>query len=286
MGTQTEKAEAFRALHHQPRALVLPNAWDVPSARVFEDAGFPAVATSSAGLMVSLGYRDGEEMPRRELAAAVGRIAQRLSIPLSADIVAGYGRSSRAVAATVRAMLAAGAVGINLEDHDHRDPSGHGLFSLRSQVRKIEAIRNVATETGIPLVINARTDALRLAPGDPPQRLQEAIRRAVAFRDAGADCVYPMGLVEAETIETFVHALNCPVNVMVRPGLPPLAELERLGVRRVSFGPAASYATMGLLQRISQEVLTQGTFHSLVEGAITHEELNQLAVSKEITRPS
>jgi 2-methylisocitrate lyase-like PEP mutase family enzyme len=281
MATQSEKAEAFRALHQQARPFVLPNAWDVPSARVFEDAGFSAVATSSAGMMVSLGYQDGEEMPRRELAAAVGRIAHRLSVPLSADIVSGYGRGSRAVAATVRAILAAGAIGINLEDHDHRNPSGHGLFSIRSQVRKIEAIRNVAAETGIPLVINARTDAFRLGSGEPPQRLKEAIRRATAFRDAGADCVYPMGLVEAEGIATFVDALKCPVNVMVRPGLPPLAELERLGVRRVSFGPAASYATMGLLKRISQEVLTQGTFHSLVEGAITYDELDRLAVPRE-----
>jgi 2-methylisocitrate lyase-like PEP mutase family enzyme len=283
MATQAEKAQAFRALHQQSRALVLPNAWDVPSARVFEDAGFPAVATSSAGLMVSLGYQDGEEMPRRELAGAVGRIAHRLSIPLSADIVSGYGRTPRAVAATVRAILTAGAVGINLEDHDHRNPSGHALFSIRSQVRKIEAIRGVASETGIPLVINARTDAFRLGSGEPPQRLQEAIRRATAFRDAGADCVYPMGLVEADAIATFVDALKCPVNVMVRPGLPPLSELERLGVRRVSFGPAASYATMGFLKRISQEVLTQGSFHSLVEGAITFDELNRLAVPREAT---
>ena len=285
MTTQSEKAEAFRALHHQPRALVLPNAWDVPSARVFEDAGFPAVATTSAGLMVSLGYRDGEEMPRRAFMEAVGRIAQRLSIPVSADIVSGYGRTPRAVAGSVRAVVAAGAIGINLEDHDHRDPSGHGLFSTRSQVRKIEAIRAIASEIGIPLVINARTDVLRLGSGEPPRRLQEAIRRAVAFRDAGADCVYPMGLVEADAIATFVDAVKCPVNVMVRPGLPPLSELERLGVRRVSFGPAASYATMGLLKRISQEVLTQGTFHSLVDGAITFDELNRLAVPREATAP-
>jgi 2-methylisocitrate lyase-like PEP mutase family enzyme len=281
MSAQSEKAERFRTLHRGDRALVLPNAWDVPSARVFEEAGFPAVATSSAGLMVSLGYRDGEEMPRRDLTAAVGRIAQRLTVPLSADIVAGYGRTPRQVAATVRAMLSAGAVGINLEDHDQQDRSGHGLFPVKSQVRKIEAIRRVGATMGIPLVINARTDAFRLASGDAPQRLKEAIDRALAYRDAGADCVYPMGLADADSIATFVNALKCPVNVMVRPGLPPLAELERLGVRRVSFGPAASYATMGLLKRISREVLTEGTFHSLTEGAITHEELNRLAVPRE-----
>lgn len=278
MSTQADKAERFRSLNRGPRPLVLPNAWDVPSARLFEEAGFQAVATSSAGLMVSLGYRDGEEMPRREHVAAVGRIAHRLDVPLSADIVSGYGLTPRAVAATVRAFLAAGAVGINLED---KVPTGPGLFPEEVQVRKIEAVRAAGAAVGIPLVVNARTDAFRLGSGDPPRRLREAIARAAAYRDAGADCVYPMGLTDSDSIATFVNAVKCPVNVMVRPGLPPLAELDRLGVRRVSFGPAASYATMGLLKRISREVLEQGTFRLLVEGAITHDELNRLATPKE-----
>jgi 2-methylisocitrate lyase-like PEP mutase family enzyme len=278
MPTQSEKAEAFRALHHQPRALLLPNAWDVPSARVFEDAGFPAIATTSAGLMVSLGYPDGEEMPRRELAAVVGRIAERISVPLSADIVAGYGHTPSQVVATVRSILHAGAIGINLEDHD---PVGKGLFPVKNQVEKIRAIRKLGEAIAIPLVINGRTDALRVGSGDPPERLKEAIARAIAYRDAGADCVYPMGLTDAESISTFVEALQFPVNVMVRPGLPPLAELERLGVKRISFGPAATYATMGLLRRISREVLESGSFDSLVTGAITHDELNRLARPRE-----
>jgi 2-methylisocitrate lyase-like PEP mutase family enzyme len=279
MTTQAEKAEAFRALHRGPRALVLPNAWDVPTARVFEDAGFPAIATTSAGLMVSLGYPDGEEMPRRELAAAVARIAQRISVPVSADIVAGYGPTSSQVVATVRSIVAAGAVGINLEDHDH---VGGGLFPVKNQVKKIRAIRKLGESMGIPLVINGRTDALRLAPGEPAQQLQAAIDRAVAYRDAGADCVYPMGLTDAASISTFVNALQFPVNVMVRPGLPPLAELERLGVRRVSFGPSGTYVTMGLLQRISREVLDHGSFDSLVTGGITHDELNRLARPRDV----
>jgi 2-methylisocitrate lyase-like PEP mutase family enzyme len=278
MASQTERAEAFRALHHRERPLVLPNAWDVPSARVFEDAGFPAVATSSAGIMVSHGYRDGETMPRRELVAAVGRIAGRLSIPLSADVVAGFGRTPREVATTVREVLRAGAVGVNIED---LVPSDEGeLYPLAVQLRRLASVRAAGESLGIPLVINARTDAFRHAPGDEAERLREAIRRAVAYRDAGADCVYPMGLADARSIATFVDALRCPVNVMVRKGLPPLAELEKLGVKRVSFGPSASYATMGLLKRVSREVLDHGTFDSLVEGAITFDELNQLAVPR------
>ncbi len=277
MTTQAEKAEAFRALHRGPHPLVLPNAWDVPSARIFEDAGFPAVATSSAGLMVSRGYADGEEMPRRELVEVVGRIAARLSIPLSADVVAGYGATPKEVAGTVRLVLRVGAIGINLEDGSH---ASRNLTAVPTQVEKIRAVRGVAKRSGVPLVINARTDALNYAAGEPPARLREAIDRLVAYRDAGADCLYPMGLSEASAIGTLVRAVDFPVNVMVRRGLPSVPELERLGVRRISFGPAASYAALGLLKRASEEIRRQGTYTSLVEGAISFDELNALAVAR------
>jgi len=261
---------------------VLPNAWDVPSARLFEDAGFPAVATSSAGVMVSNGYPDGEVMPRRELVSVVAKIAGRVAIPLSADVVAGYGRTAREVAKTVERIVRAGAVGVNIED---RHPTREGLFRLEVQLRRLEAVRRAATASGVPLVVNARTDALRDAPGDEDARFREAIRRATAYRDAGADCVYPMGLTDGAAIATFVEALRCPVNVMVRKGLPPLAELERLGVKRVSFGPSASYATFGLLRRVGREVLERGSFDLLLDGAIGFDELNALAVARK-PRPS
>jgi len=277
MASPAEKAEVFRALHQRPGVLVLPNAWDVPSARVFEDAGFPAVATSSAGIMVSNGYPDGEKMPRRELLGVVARIAGRVAIPLSADVVSGYGRSTREVAATIEKVVRAGAVGVNIED---LRPTGEGLFRLEAQLRRLEAVRRAATASGVPLVINARTDAFRHAPGDEAARLQEAIRRARAYRDAGADCVYPMGLTDGGSIATFVEALRCPVNVMVRKGLPSLAELETLGVKRVSFGPSASYAALGLLKRVSRDVLDRRSFDSLLEGAISFDELNALAVAR------
>ena len=283
MSVQAERAERFRALHHETHPLILPNAWDVPSARCFEEAGFPAVATSSAGLMVSLGYPDGEQMPRRELVAAVARIASRLSVPLSADVVAGYSHNARTVAATVKLVQGAGAVGINLEDFD---TGSRKLFPLGSQLEKLKAIRQLRGSTGIPLFINARTDALRYAPGDEEARLRAAIERLTAFRDAGADCVYPMGLTDATSIATVVRALDCPVNVMVRRGLPSVPELERLGVKRISFGPSASYATFGLLRRASEEIRTQGTFRLLVEGAISFDELNDLAVARRAPRPS
>jgi 2-methylisocitrate lyase-like PEP mutase family enzyme len=270
----SERAERFRALHRGPSLFVLPNAWDVPSARVFEDAGFAAIATSSAGVMVSLGYRDGEEIPREEYVAAVRRIAAKLAVPLSADVVAGFGTTPAEAVATVRSVVEAGAVGINLED---QDPRTETLIPLAVQLEKLRAIRRYGEEAGVPVVVNARTDALWKGGGSPEDRRREAVLRCRAFREAGADCVYPMRLAAREEIAAFVRDVPGPSNVMIRPGLPPLGELERIGIRRVSFGPSASYAAMGLLRRIGAELRADGSFRSLVEGAITFDELNRLA---------
>jgi len=249
---QAEKAKEFRELHHRKRLLVLPNAWDVPSARLFEDEGFVAVATSSAGMMVSLGYQDGEGIGRGEYLRAVERISRVLSVPLSVDAVAGFGKSPHEVAVTARSLVRAGAIGLNIEDFD---PETRKLFPIGYQVEKLKAIQKTGNALGVPLVINARTDALRYAPGDDEARFEEAIRRGSAFRDAGADCIYPMGLVDTDLISSFVKALGFQTNVMVRKGLPSIKELEKLGVARLSFGPSASYATMGLLRRVAKEVL-------------------------------
>ncbi len=277
MKAQAEKAESFRELHHRKRPLILPNAWDVPSARVFEDEGFQAVATSSAAVMVSLGYQDGESIGRAEYASVVRRIARVLSVPLTADAVAGFGATPQAVRETVKALIRAGAVGLNIEDFE---PSTKKLHPLKLQLEKLKAVRSAGDAMGVPLFINARTDALRYSPGTDGDRFREAVARGIAFRDAGADCVYPMGLVDAESIAAYVESVDFPVNVMVRKGLPPIDELARLKVARVSFGPSASYAALALLKRASREVLSKGTYALLTEDAISFDELNRLALPK------
>ncbi|HEV2226682.1 MAG TPA: isocitrate lyase/phosphoenolpyruvate mutase family protein [Nitrososphaerales archaeon] len=282
MTSQAEKAEGFRGLHDRKKVLVLPNAWDVPSARVLEDAGFPAVATSSAGMMVSLGYPDGEEIPKDEFISAVRRIARVLSVPLTVDIVGGFGQGPEDVALTVKSVVDAGAVGINIEDFVH---STKALLPVEKQVERLRAVVRLQKSIGVPFVINARTDAFRFGPGDENAKLDEAIRRGITYRDTGADCVYPMGLTDAASISKFVKAVDFPMNVMVRKGLPSVPELTKLGVARVSFGPSASYAAMGLLKRASEEVLTKGTYSTLIDGAITFDELNALAVPKKAVPP-
>ncbi len=277
MKSQGEKAEEFRSLHRGKQMLILPNCWDVPSARVFEDSGFAAIATSSAGMMVSLGYPDGESIDFQEFLSAIRRISKVIALPLSVDIVAGFGPSTDRVLDTVRSVVEAGAVGINLEDLIHRT---NALYPTQSQVEKIRAIRSLANKIGVPVVINARTDALRYAQGDEKARFDEAVRRAKAYRDSGADCVYPMGMVAKDAISEFVKLLAFPVNVMVRKDLPPVRELEAIGVSRLSFGPSASYAAMGLLKRASKEILERGTYEALTQGAISFDELNALARPK------
>lgn len=277
MGKQAEQAEEFRRLHDRRDILILPNAWDVPSARVFEDEGFPAVATSSAGMLVSLGYPDGEEIPVEEFVSAIARIARALSVPLSADVVGGFGDGPDGVARSVKAVIRAGAIGINIEDFVH---AAKKLLPVEKQVARLRALVRLRESLKVPFVINARTDALRFGAGDENARLEEAIRRAEAYRDLGVDCVYPMGLTDAPSISRFVKALDFPTNVMVRKGLPPVPDLKRIGVARVSFGPSASYSAMGLLRRASREVREKGTYDGLVEGAITFDELNALAVPR------
>lgn len=279
MNSQADKAEAFRRLHDRRNVLVLPNAWDVPSARVFEDEGFPAVATSSAGMMVSLGYPDGEEIPTEEFVSAVKRIARALAVPLSADLVGGFGDSPQGVARSVKSVISAGAVGINIEDFVHITKK---LLPVDKQANRLKALVRLRKSLKVPFVINARTDALRFGAGDDEAKLDDAVRRAEAYRDLGADCVYPMGLTDPALISRFVKALDFPVNVMVRKGLPPVAELKRLGVARVSFGPSASYAAMGLLKRAAKEVREKGTYGALLEGAIDFDELNSLAVPRKV----
>src|SRR6266705_6238350 len=172
--SQKEKAEDFRALHHGKRILIFPNGWDVPSARLFEDAGFPAIATSSAGLLVSLGYPDGEVISRDEFVSAVGRIARVLSVPLSVDIVAGFGRTTKEVLVTVKAILKAGGIGINIEDFGHATKK---LFPVEKQVENVKAIRRLGETSDIPLIVNARTDALRFGTGDDEAKFEETVRR-------------------------------------------------------------------------------------------------------------
>ena len=273
-----KKASLFSSLHHGPRILILANAWDAASARIFEVAGCPAIATTSAGVAFSLGRRDGQQLRREEMLEVVQRITGAVSIPVTADMEAGYGETPEGVAETVRAVLAAGAVGMNLED---AEPGTHVLAEISLQVEKIKAVREAAKSAGVEFVLNARTDVFLRAVGDPASRLEHAIRRANAYIEAGAGCVFVPGVTDRETIATLAREIRGPLNILAMAGVPPAAELEDLGVRRISVGSGPMRATMALTRRIARELLDSGTYAAITESTIPGQEANQLFLAQE-----
>ena len=270
MTTQIDKAVQFLQLHRGPGVLILPNVWDVASARIVEEAGFPALATTSAGVAFSLGYPDGEHISREEMIARVARIVRGVNVPVTADLEAGYGPKPEDVAATARQMIQAGAVGMNLED-----AVDDQLLELSLGVERVKAARAVAAEVRVPIVVNARTDVYMLPGGDPHEKYSEAVRRLNAYCDAGANCVFAPGLKDPEIIGRLVKDVPCPLNILGGPGAPTIPELEKLGVARVSLGSGPMRAGLGLLRRMAEEAKTAGTYASL-DGAVPHGEMNQL----------
>lgn len=274
MREQARKAEALRKLHGGPRMLVLPNAWDVASARIVEELGFPAIATTSAGIAFSLGYPDGERIPRDEMFEAVRRIARGVSVPVTADAEAGYGSTAKEMEETARALVATGAVGMNFEDIAG---AGDGaLVEMNLQVEKIGALREASAAAGVPLVINARTDVFLKAIGPAETRFERAVERLRAYREAGADCLFAPGLKDAEAIGKLVKAVNAPVNILLLPGGPSLAELEKLGVARVSIGSGLMRAGLGTDREIAGKMKRLLDITPHLEAAIPGAELNAL----------
>jgi 2-methylisocitrate lyase-like PEP mutase family enzyme len=259
---QRGRAETLRTLHN--RTLVLPNAWDAASAAIIARAGAAAIATTSGGVAWSAGRPDGHGLTREEMAQLVGRITRTVDIPVTADIEGGYGPTPGDVAATVRAVVAAGAVGVNLEDS--RAPGGP-LFDIQDQVERVRAARTATTELELPeLWINARTDVYLFGIGKPEGRLDDVLSRVGAYAGAGADSLFVPGLIDLDTLGTLVNESPLPINVMVGAGAPTVAELEAVGVRRISVGTAIAQVAYGVAHQAAAELLERGTYHALAGG--------------------
>jgi 2-methylisocitrate lyase-like PEP mutase family enzyme len=271
---QALKAEQLRKLHRGPRMLVLPNAWDVISARIVEELGFPAIATTSAGIAATLGYPDGQKISREEMLGVVARIAKAVHVPVTADVEAGYGVTIDDMTQTVKAVVAAGAVGMNLEDVTASDEDSQ--VDLALQVEKIRAIRRATESLGVPLVLNTRTDIYLMPIGPVETRFDRTVERLRAYREAGADCLFAPGLKDPDTIAKLVRAVSGPLNILLMPGMPTLRELENMGVARASAGSGVMRATLGLTRRIAKEMLEAGTYASMLEGTVPFAEVNEL----------
>jgi 2-methylisocitrate lyase-like PEP mutase family enzyme len=273
MTIRTDLATDFRRLHQgrDGAILILPNAWDAMSARVIEQAGARAIATTSAGVSWALGRPDGQGVSRSDMVEAVRRIAEAVRVPVTADIESGYGSGSPAdVAETVRGVVHAGAVGINLEDAPGR--GGERLIGPEEHAARIAAARAAG---GPELFINARVDVYLEQVGAEPGRFDETVRRARAYTAAGADGVFVPGVVDASTIARLVEEIGAPLNVMASYGAPSVGELAGLGVARVSVGPAITRAAMAAIRAAARELLGAGTYDALV-GGIPFAEANAL----------
>src|SRR5215472_10135228 len=260
---QARLAELFRSRHYGPPLLLLPNAWDAMSARVFVAGGFDVIATTSGGVAWALGYADGEQTPSpwAEVVAATARIVRVAQVPVTADIEAGYGDTPDAVMNSVAEIIRAGAVGINLEEG-----VPHGARPIRDiadAADRIRAAREAARVAAVPLVINARTDLYLRNIGDQATRFDEAVARGKAYLAAGADCFYPITLGDRETIGRLVEALAAPININVRAGSPSVAEFEALGVARISTASQIALMAAGSIRRIAEELKTTGRFDAL-----------------------
>jgi 2-methylisocitrate lyase-like PEP mutase family enzyme len=278
------RAALFQRLHLGPEILVIANAWDAASARVFEQAGIRAVGTGSAGVAFSHGYPDDEFIPRDVMLRAIGEMARAVDVPVTADILSGLGATPEAVGATVREVIALGASGVNIEDGS--DVGGPHLVDVELHCERIRAACEAARHAGVDIVVNARTDSYWLKLGDDAERLKVSIERANRYRAAGAHCLFVPGAAAPALIATLVKEIAGPLNILSVPGCPKVAELQALGVRRLSEGSGPMRAAMMLTRRIARDLVDHGTyarFHG--DEAIPYPEANALFAAKAPPRP-
>ena len=278
--TQRALAAALRARHRDGPIIVLPNAHDVVSARIAAARRPVALGTTSAGMAWAAGYPDGEHIPREEMLAAVERVVRAVDVGVTADLEAGYGDTPEAAADTAAAALEIGVVGLNLQDTGQAGGAyADGLVPIELMAEKIAVVRDVAEREGIELAINARTDVFLFGHGDDDSRIEEAARRGRAYLDAGADCAFVPGAVAADTIARLVAAIDGPINVYALPGVPPVSELNRLGVRRVSVGCGPYQACLRLLEEATAELLERGTYDTFTAAHLPYPDVQQLLVA-------
>jgi len=263
-----EKSRKLRELVRAPEILIMPGAYDVLSALLFEQMGFKAIQGTSGGIAASLGYPDGEVMSREEFIETSGTFAAVVSVPFNADGERGYG-DENGVSDTVRALVARGVAGMNLEDGAAKGKGG--LVELSEQLRKIKAVMETKRQLGSEFFLNARVDALHVTPDDPKKALDEAIRRGNAYAEAGGDCIFYLFLHSAEIIGRIAKEVKAPISILAGPQSPSVSELQDLGVARVSYGSGFTKAAITGARRLAQEILEKGTCNLLKDGVQTPE---------------
>lgn len=274
---QVGKAEKFRSLHQAGRILVLPNIWDPIGALLVRQAGFPAVATASAAYAWSNGLDDGERVAFDRCVGLVQDITAAVTLPVSVDMESGYADTPEGVAVNVTRILRAGAVGCNLEDSHPTDGS---MRSTETQCERIRAAREAARRAGVPLFINARIDVCAHDSAHQKDRQAEMIDRGLAYREAGADGLYPIMVDDLEVLGAIATTTGLPVNVYAQASLPPIASIEAAGIARLSLGPGLLRAALTAMRDAVREIREEGSLRAVTAGAMSSDEVRRLIASR------
>lgn len=272
--SQKQRAEEFHQLHLTGEVLILPNIWDALGAALLQDAGFRAAATSSSAAALSSGWHDGEKMPFTVLLAQLERITRSVSIPVSADIEAGFAHTNSELKNNITALLETGIVGVNFEDSEKKNNT---LIPAEEQAEKIKLIKETASEKGIPLFVNARIDTyVHGADLSAREKLAETLRRAEIYKNAGADCVFPILLKNVEQIRILTAEAGLPVNIMAMAGSPDLKALKQAGVRRISLGSSFLKIAIHEMKRFAEKLRSLQGSNEINSNPIDSKYLNGL----------
>jgi len=265
---QIENTRDFRDLHHSGKLLVLPNIWDPLGAQVLQDLSFRAVATASAAIAFTNGYDDGEKIPLDLLLAILRRIVNAVEIPVSADIESGFADDEVQLVKNISSMVETGIAGVNIEDTDKRTNS---LLPLEQARRRIELVRKTSEQSGVPLFINARTDVYLRGRGmdTPDSKMEESMKRGLAYKEAGADCFYPITMNRAEDIQKTVETLQMPINILLMDGIPTLKTLTEMGVARLSLGPGFLKVGIRAMKNAAMKLQNLEGVSEIIENEIT-----------------
>ena len=275
---QTEKENRLHELHHNGTILVLPNIWDPLGAILLESLGYKAIATASASIAYSNGYQDGENIPFNDVLIILKKIVKSVKIPVTADIESGYAINNVSLKENIKRLLDTGIAGINFEDSKHGDA---GLISIQEQAEKINLIKNTASEMGSTLFINARTDIfIKDSLLSKEEKLSEAIKRGKAYKEAGADCFYPIFLKEKESIKTIISEVSLPVNILMSPGVPDFETLQEIGLARISLGPGFLKTAINTMKNIAEKLLNLEGMSEVTDNPITSDYLKNLISEK------
>jgi len=270
--SQKEKARTFLSLHSDQKLLILPNIWNPIGARILEAKGYTAAATASAAVSASLGFEDGEKIRLSTLLDVITRIVRSVDIPVTADIESGYADSIPSLRETIRQVIDCGVAGINIEDSIEE---GSALRPVNTQCERIAAVREVAEQQGLHLVINARIDCFLSGHFQNSQeKIEESVVRAKAYAGAGADCIYPIGPGDKDTVTALRNRIDGPINVLASAGAEPLPVLKKIGVNRVSFGPYVFRSCLKKFADIADELRGSGSYACFSRNMMTRDDAN------------